>query len=171
MVSWGELLTASQPMLICWAVSYYKASSASSFTFCFVAVWWSQKEAAVCFCGHARCFCGFHTVDIKPSHLWGTKCPARVSVARLVGSSDFYHQQAHYYIFDHVHWLFTSGSFSCCFSFLIWYYLWALRWGGKAYLSPQCSFSPRDVSWLASAQQFWNTFTAEKNPSKCEEKH
>lgn len=33
----------------------------------------SQNET-VCFCGHARCFCGFHTVDIKPSHLRGTYC-------------------------------------------------------------------------------------------------
>lgn len=42
--------------------------------------------------------------------------------------------------------------------------------GGKGYLSPQRSISPCDVSWLAAAQQFWNTFTAGENPSQCEEK-
>ena len=42
--------------------------------------------------------------------------------------------------------------------------------GGKGYLSPQRSISPCDVSWLAAAQQFWNTFTARENPSECEGK-
>lgn len=42
---------------------------------------------------------------------------------------------------------------------------------GKGYLSPQRSISPCDVSWLAAAQQFWNTFTARENPSECEGKH
>lgn len=32
------------------------------FTLCLVAVWPSQKELTVCFCGGARCFCGFHIV-------------------------------------------------------------------------------------------------------------
>lgn len=100
-----------------------------------VAVWPSQREVTVCFCGCARCFCGFHTVDLKPSHLRRTGCPAHVSVARLTGNSDFYRQQGHSYISDHVHWLFTSGSFSCCFSSLIRYYLWALWWGERA-ISP-----------------------------------
>lgn len=36
--------------------------------------------------------------------------------------------------------------------------------GGKGYLSPQCSIGPCDVSWLAAAQQFWNTFTAGEKP-------
>lgn len=39
---------------------------------------------------------------------------------------------------------------------------------GKGYLSPQRSISPCDVSWLAAAEQFWNTFTARENPSECE---
>lgn len=115
---------------------FMKPALPSWFTFCFVARWPSWEEATVCFCGRARCFCGFHTVDIKPSHLRGTYCPAHVSVARLAGSSEFYQQQAHPHISDHVHWHFTSERFSCCFYFLVCYYLWALCWGGKGLSLP-----------------------------------
>lgn len=108
-------------------------------TSCLVAVRPSQEEATVCFCGCARCFCGFSTVDMRPSHLGATGCPAHVSVARLAGSLDFHHQQAHSYIFNEVHWLFTSGSYSCGFPSLIWYYLWALRWGIRAISPPRAS--------------------------------
>lgn len=54
-----------------------------------MAAWPSQTEGTVCFCGYARCFFRFHTVDKKPSHLRGTGCPAHVSVARHTGYSDF----------------------------------------------------------------------------------
>lgn len=60
----------------------------------------SQWKAAVCFCGRARCFSGFYTVDIKPSHLRlsGTACSASVSMAGvesvLTRSSSLYRQQA-----------------------------------------------------------------------------
>lgn len=58
----------------------------------------------VFFLGSGRCFCGFHTVDIRCSHLSEA---VHVSVPKLTASLDSYHQQPPSYVSDRVHRLFT----------------------------------------------------------------
>lgn len=70
---------------------------------------------------------------LKVSHSWQEafsperdRMPCSCFCGQTHWALRLYHQQAPSYISDHVHWLFTSGSFSCCFPSLIRYYLWAL---------------------------------------------
>lgn len=81
----------------------------------------AESGESVCFCGCARCFYGLHTVDIRLPHLDATGCSAHVSPSIRTWSRDFNYQQAHSYIFDHVHWLLTSGSFLCLSSLILYY--------------------------------------------------
>lgn len=131
-------------------------------------MWPSPKEVAGCFCGRARCFCGFYTVDIRPSHLRWTGSPAHISVARLISKSDFYHQQACSYISGHVHCVFTSRIFSCCFSSLIWYYLWAHWWRGKGYLLLPVLHQSVWRLMAGSSTAVLEYIKSRKHPWKCE---
>lgn len=134
-------------------------------TFFLVAVWPSQKEATVCFCGRARCLCGFRTVDIKPSHLRGTGCPAHVSVASLAGSPDFLPSAGALLHLWPCSLAFHLGEFlMLLFLFDSVLFMSSPVGVGRAISPPQRSISPCDVSWLAAAQQFWNTFYSGGKP-------
>lgn len=123
-------------LLICWVVSYYESR------LCIL-----SSHYALWQCDQVRrkrlfVFVVVPDVSVGSTQLtWGLPTWEGQDALLMFllpgsrGARTFTVQQAHSYIPDRVHWLFTSGSFSCCFSSLIRYYLWALRQGERA-ISP-----------------------------------